>query len=57
MNLDERMLALRGNIESIHAKVTQLIEAANRDGEFIRSVARIAIEQSERLSKLKGGVH
>ncbi len=66
---DERMDALRVNIESLHASVHELyglaqrhdsaiaalIEAARQDGENIRALARIAEAHERRLTELEGG--
>jgi hypothetical protein len=37
------------------AQISQLIEAANQDGENIRSLARIAEIHERRITRLEGG--
>ena len=69
MDIDERLEALRVNIESLHASVhelyeasqrhdsqiAQLISAARQDGENIRALVRIAEIHERRPSHLEGG--
>ncbi|PWU08819.1 MAG: hypothetical protein C5B51_07260 [Terriglobia bacterium] len=69
MTIDERLEALRSNIESLHASVHELhkasqrhdgqiaalIAAARQDGENIRALVRIAEIHERRLTELKGG--
>ena len=69
MNIDARIEALRGNIESLHvavgelvggiahhdAQIADLITAGRQDGENIRALARIAEIHERRLTDLEGG--
>lgn len=69
MTFDEKLEALRINIESLHAatadlfeasqrhdaQIAKIIEVVNQDAENIRGLARIAEIHHERLSKLEGG--
>ena len=52
MNFDERMEALRINIESLHSNVAQLFEITARDGDHIRDLAKIAQAQNDGIDKL-----
>jgi hypothetical protein len=68
MTVDERILALHVNIESLHASVSELyaavqrhddrleklIVASQKDGENIRALARVAEIHERRLTALEG---
>jgi hypothetical protein len=61
-NLDERLEALTMNLELAHRDIQLLIEnfqllreLAQRDGENIRGLARIAEIHEHRLTELEGG--
>jgi len=62
MDIDERIQALHVNIESLHASVGEMYDSirelratAERDGENIRALARIAEIHERRLTALEGG--
>lgn len=61
MTIDERLEAivmslelLTRDVESLRARTDVLITAAERDGEYIRALARIAESHDRRISALEG---
>jgi hypothetical protein len=54
MTIDERIVALQVNIESLHSSVSERYATAVKDGENIRALARIAEIHERRLTDLEG---
>ena len=53
MNIDERIEALTMNLELVTRDIDQLRATAERDGENIRALARIAEIHERRLTSLE----
>jgi hypothetical protein len=54
MTIDERIEALTMNLEFVSRDIQDLKVAAQRDGENIRTLARIAEIHERRLTNLEG---
>ena len=54
MNIDERIEALTMNLELVSRDIESLRATAERDGENIRALARIAEIHERRLTSLEG---
>jgi hypothetical protein len=55
MTIDERIEALTVNLELVSRDIADIKIAAQRDGENIRGLARIAEIHERRLTELEGG--
>ena len=55
MTIDERIEAVTMNLELAFRDIHELKELANKDGENIRALARIAEAHPQRIEHLEGG--